>query len=65
MSVLREANLSRRILLIPGAVDRFELEVPGLYWLEVFLPYLVDDEEMECAYNKVIDRFPILGYMYH
>ena len=31
---------------------RFELEVVGLYWLEVALPYGVDDEEMTCQFNK-------------
>merc|ERR1711998_253582 len=30
----------------------FELEVLGVYWLEVKLPHVVDDEAMECAFSK-------------
>merc|ERR1711934_288120 len=32
--------------------DYFELEVLGVYWLEVRLPHVVDDEAMECAFSK-------------
>merc|ERR1711934_39418 len=30
----------------------FELEVPGLYYLRTELPVFVDDEDMECTFNR-------------
>jgi len=30
----------------------FELEVPGLYYLRTELPTFVDDEDMECTFNR-------------
>jgi len=40
-----------------------EVEVPGVYWLELTLPHTVDDEAMECTFNKedsaLIVRVPV------
>merc|ERR1712178_446869 len=53
------ATIEMPLVSNPGDIDadivdceRLEVEVPGVYWLDVMLPHPVDDEAMECTFSK-------------